>query len=606
MEPRALPREEAMKANEAHQRIMLPQQLAWFFESLPDGVIACDDEGQILQINAAARKLFEVPSLALYRETSYHQFLQHHQPGDQQQQAIALEPWLMSLLIDEEATSSRQEEPIVLLVPSGRKVYVTIRCSSVLDAQQHALGTAYVFHDLTHRYQKALRLQRVHHAVATLTEAIAHLPAHLDFASPEGTIFLLSPPVLFVAQQLVDVLRHVLDCQHVGLLALGPACHLHYAVGGGFTPEQEQFVQARIGGFLPSDLLDETALARLDAGQEVMLSSDRMRLPPELRAEFGAAHFLLVPLFLEQQMVGALFIARAGVDSGYAPEEIELVKAVAAETVLVIDCLLCLCEHAEVRARALAQQEMYRLTNEFLNLAGHELNTPLTGIKGNLQLAQRRLAALKRQLAEQPGRVDEHVEQVQQPLASAVQSERRLERMIKQLIDDMRLQTNTLDLHMQRCDLRLLLKEAVATQQRLTPERTIVLENMAPEQVVPIIADPERITQVITNYLANALSYSPADQPVTVQLTIKDARARVSVHDEGPVLPAEEQGHIWGRYFYAKGATTQDELDLSLGLSFYLCQAFIERHHGSVGVQSEPGHGATFWFTLPIAVSPEG
>ena len=114
------------------------------------------------------------------------------------------------------------------------------------------------------------------------------------------------------------------------------------------------------------------------------------------------------------------------------------------------------------------------------------------------------------------------------------------------------------------------------------------------------------VTPRINSYMANALNYSPADQPVTVQLTVKDARARVSVHDEGPVLPAEEQGHIWGRYFYAKGATTQDELDLSLGLSFYLCQAFIERHHGTVGVQSEPGHGATFWFTLPIAVSPEG
>ena len=329
--------------------------------------------------------------------------------------------------------------------------------------------------------------------------------------------------MLFVAQQLVDVIRHVLDCQHVGLLALGPAGHLHYAVGDGFTPEQEQFVQERSGRFLPSDLLDETTLARLDAGQEVILSSDRMRLPPEFRAEFGAENFLLVPLFLEQQMVGALFIAQAGVDSGYAPEEIELVKAVAAETMLVIDCLLCLYKQSEARARALAQHEMDLLVNEFLNLAGHELNTPLTAIKGNIQLAQRRLATLKRQFAAQPGGVGERVEQVQQPLAAAAQSARRLEHITRQLIDDARLSANTFELHLQRCDLSLLLQEAVATQQRLTPERAIVLENMVPEQVVPIIADPERITQVITTYQGNALSYSPADQPVTVHLTVEDA-----------------------------------------------------------------------------------
>src|SRR5215475_2147346 len=126
MEPRAFPLEEAMKAEAAHQPIIRSKRLAWFLESLPDGVIACDGEGQILQINAAARKLFEVPSLALSRGTSYHQFLHHYQPGDQQQQAIALEPWLMSLLIEEDAASSRQEATMVLQVPSGRKVYVTI------------------------------------------------------------------------------------------------------------------------------------------------------------------------------------------------------------------------------------------------------------------------------------------------------------------------------------------------------------------------------------------------------------------------------------------------------------------------------------------------
>ena len=77
----------------------------------------------------------------------------------------------------------------------------------------------------------------------------------------------------------------------------------------------------------------------------------------------------------------------------------------------------------------------------------------------------------------------------------------------------------------------------------------------------------------------------------------------MSFYDQGPVLPVEEQGHIWGRHFYARGTTAQDELDLSLGLSFYLCQAFIERHHGTVGACRDAGHGATFWFTLPMAAS---
>jgi len=588
-----------MKAKEAQERITPSNQLECIFESLPDSVIACDGEGKILRANAAALKLFEVPSEGLYQGMDYQEFLHHYTMGDEQQRAIALEPWLMHLVVDDEAASCLRKETMLLQLPSGREVFVTMCGLPLLDAHKQALGTFYVFHEITRRYQKALHLQRVHQAVLSLREAIAHLPEHIDLACPEG-IFLLSPPVLFVAQQLVNVIGHVLDCQYVSLVALGPAGRLHYAVGSGFTPEQEQYRRERRGCFLPSDFFDETALARLAAGQEVMLPADRLHLPPGFREDFGAGNLLLVPLFLEQQLVGALDIAKAGFDSGYTPEEIELVKAVAAETMLVIDCLDCLCGQAEERARALAQQELSLLVNEFLNLASHELNTPLTSIKGNIQLAQRRLATLKRQLAEQPGRVSEQIEQVQHSLASAAQSARLQERIIKALMDDARIQSDTLELHTTRYDLSVLLREAVAAQQRLAPGRTIILESIPPERVATVNVDAERITQVINNYLANALSYSPADQPVTVQLTVEDAVARVSVHDQGPGIPGEEQGRIWGRFYFAREVAVQHEQDLSLGLGLYLSRAFIERHHGSVGVESDPGHGTTFWFTLPV------
>jgi signal transduction histidine kinase len=123
--------------------------------------------------------------------------------------------------------------------------------------------------------------------------------------------------------------------------------------------------------------------------------------------------------------------------------------------------------------------------------------------------------------------------------------------------------------------------------------------------VVPVMADAERITQVIVRYLTSALSSSPADQPVSVQLSVEGAVARVSVHDQGPAIPQEEQERIWERLYQAKGIAVQQELDLSLGLGLYLSRTFIERHQGSVGVHSAPGGGATFWFTLPVEGSPQ-
>jgi signal transduction histidine kinase len=172
--------------------------------------------------------------------------------------------------------------------------------------------------------------------------------------------------------------------------------------------------------------------------------------------------------------------------------------------------------------------------------------------------------------------------------------------MIQDIIDDTRIQTNQLEVRLQRCDLLALLKAAVARQQRLVPERRIVLESLPKEQRVPIMADAARITQVFTIYLANALTSSSAEEPVTVQVMVKDLVARVSVHNEGPGIPLEEQQHLWERSYRAKGSAVQQELDLSLGLSFYLCRALIERHAGLVGLQSTPGQGATFWFTLPL------
>jgi signal transduction histidine kinase len=584
---------------------MPSHHVAYTFDPLPDGAIACDGAGKILRANAAALKLFEVPAEALCRGRDYQEFLQRYTMGDEPQRATTLEPWLMSLLIDGEAASRPQEEILALHLPSGRTVYVTPCAFPLLDARKQAVGTVSVFHEITHRYQKALHLQRVHQAVSRLTAAIAHLPSQIPFAFPEG-IFLLSPPVLSVTQQLVDLIGHVLDCQHVRLAAFGPAGRLYYAVGSGLTSEQEQYRREVSGRLLPSDFVDEPVLARLDAGQEVVLPADRMRLPPGFLADPVAKNHLLLPLFLEQQPVGLLAIAKAGVDSGYTAEEIELVKAVAAETMLVIDCLRCLCEQAEIRARALARQELSRLINDFLNLASHELNTPLTAIKGNIQLAQRRLVTLKRQLAEQPEGMGEQLEQLQHPLASATQSTRLEQRIIQDLLDDARIQSHTLQLHKTRWDLNALLREVVATQQRAAPERTIVLESLPPEQVVPVLADAERIIRVISSYLANALSSSPADQPVTVQLTLEGAGACVSVQDQGPGISTEEQGHIWERLYRAKGTAVQHELDLSLGLGCYLSRAFIEGHQGSVGVQSEPGHGTTFWFTLPVEVSPQG
>jgi signal transduction histidine kinase len=175
--------------------------------------------------------------------------------------------------------------------------------------------------------------------------------------------------------------------------------------------------------------------------------------------------------------------------------------------------------------------------------------------------------------------------------------------MINDLIDDARIQTNALPFSLHQEDLGTLLREVVARQQHTAPEHLIVLEVPPLEQGVPILADAERITYVLTTYLTNARTFSPPERPVEVQLRVEEALARVSVHNEGAGIAREDLDHLWERFYRAKGSAVQHELDLSWGLPLYLCRVFMERQEGSVGVQSAPGQGVTFWFTVPITPS---
>jgi PAS domain S-box-containing protein len=582
----------------------LAKQRETIFTFLPDSAIVCDQKGEMLRINTAALKLFEIYAETQWRGKNVQAFLEQYGMYDEQQRPFSLKQWLTYSLIQREVICSPPETYIAFEVPSGQRIAVNMSCSPLGDAQKQVSGMVIVFHEISQRYQHALHLQRVHEAVLTLTQAIAHLPERIPRqiagALPEGSL-LFSPPVVFIAQQLVNVIRQVMDCHWVILKALRwPGGYVHYVTGSGFTPEQESPERAIGGLHTLSNVFEETVVARLFEKKEVTLRGDRMLYLPGA-PDFSSESLLLIPLFLENQLAGVLKITKAGVTSVYTSEEIALVKALAAHALLVIEYLGHVHKQVEAHARERALQEMHQLSKDFLILASHELRTPLTGILGNLQLAQRRLETLTRQVASQAEHVGEYVAQAQQPLASAEQSARLQQRMINDIIDDARIQAKQLEVRLKRCNLLALLKAVVDTQQQITPEHVLALDRKTTAQEVFVLADAERVTQVFNTYLTNALAYSSARSPVTVQLAVEDSVAQVSVHNEGPGIPYEEQKHLWERFYRTKGYAVQHELDLSLGLGLYLCRAYIEHQAGSVGVQSAPDQGATFWFTLPIA-----
>jgi len=171
--------------------------------------------------------------------------------------------------------------------------------------------------------------------------------------------------------------------------------------------------------------------------------------------------------------------------------------------------------------------------------------------------------------------------------------------LVEELLEVTRLELHQFELSVHPENLVTIVQETVANQQQAAPTRQIELV-LPPEEVVPVLVDAGRIGQVLTNYLTNALKYAPVDQPVSVHLEIAGNFTRVSVRDQGPGLTPEQRQRVWER-FYQVAAPGLRGPDRGLGLGLAIARAIVEQHHGQVGVESPPGEGSTFWFTLPLA-----
>jgi signal transduction histidine kinase len=256
---------------------------------------------------------------------------------------------------------------------------------------------------------------------------------------------------------------------------------------------------------------------------------------------------------------------------------------------------------ADTQTRDFALTEATRHMNEFLGIASHELRTPLTSITGNLQLARRQLQGLMQRV---PGKASESLrpplERSELLLERAGRQAGRLDRLVGDLLDITRIEAGKLAMRRELYDVLAIVGEAVQEQRMAWPRRSIAFD-LPRRTALPLVFDGDRIGQVLTNYLTNALKYSSEDQPVAVRVRIQAGSVRVEVHDAGPGLPASQQAHLFERFYRAPGIEQQSGSGIGLGLGLYISKTIVERHGGAVGVESAVGTGSTFWFTLPLS-----
>ncbi len=226
-------------------------------------------------------------------------------------------------------------------------------------------------------------------------------------------------------------------------------------------------------------------------------------------------------------------------------------------------------------------KEAEDLKSTFISVISHELKTPLALITGYAETLDR-----------EDVRWDSDT--THECLAVIREESGRLNRLIEDLLDAARIEAGALKLKMSYIQLDDIARSTVEAMRPLERDHMFTVD--FPPDFPTVAGDSERLRQVLRNLLNNAVKYSPADTLIRVGGRFEPNRVVVSVSDEGPGIPLDQQRHLFERF--SRGSVAQDTSS-GAGLGLYLSKAIVEAHGGDIWVESTPGQGTTFYFSLP-------
>jgi PAS domain S-box-containing protein len=221
------------------------------------------------------------------------------------------------------------------------------------------------------------------------------------------------------------------------------------------------------------------------------------------------------------------------------------------------------------------------LKNDFLAVASHELKTPITSIKAYTQL-----------LAKTYEKTDN--EFLKGALVKMENQINKMTKLVSDFLNISKIESGKFQLNIESFDLSKLVTEVAGDIQLVSVNHNIVVKDTEP---VFVNADRERIAQVITNYLNNAVKYSPDNKQIVVEIQRIESYVTVSVTDKGIGIRREEHNKIFERFYRAEA--NMNTAFSGFGIGLYICAEIIRRHGGYVGVKSEEGKGSVFYFALP-------
>ena len=229
-------------------------------------------------------------------------------------------------------------------------------------------------------------------------------------------------------------------------------------------------------------------------------------------------------------------------------------------------------------------------------VVSHELRTPMTSIKAGTQMIARRLRRVPNDNAD----ILRQSTVTLLDLLNIVQRQvDQQDRLIRDLVMVSRIDANRLAIQVQSQDFSVIIDKAVAQLHAQYPDRSVRFTR--PSQPALVAVDADQLHIVLQHLLLNAVGYSPPESQVEVTLIGQPEHWCVAINDQGPGIPTDALTKIWDPFYSIPNSVSTIGLSAALGLGLYLSRGIITLHDGQIGVESTPGRGSTFWFTLPRA-----
>ncbi len=301
--------------------------------------------------------------------------------------------------------------------------------------------------------------------------------------------------------------------------------------------------------------------------------------------------FLIFPLRVREETIGAIVVGHQATEKELTEYQMDLIGRLVGVVGIVMDHALL---YQELQKSNKKLQELDVLKDEFVSLASHELRTPMTAIKSYLWMA----------LA---GRGGPLTEKQHYYLERAYTSVDRLIKLVGDMLNISRIESGRISLSLQALSLPTLISEVLEEMKPRIGQAGLMLYFNAPQEIPNVVADPERIKEVLNNLLDNAVKFTPVGGKITITLSYspKDEKVHTVISDTGSGIPQDEMPRLFQKFGFIHGSyTVNKSATQGTGLGLYICKSIVQMHGGEIWIHSDGvGRGTSVTFSLPVSKS---